>query len=126
MPIGDLSSYLGRIDLLEAALLAAFGVVVAIAANRFLQNVADDLMAGGTAVGQHLARVIQSRRPPPFGSSWFCVTCHSLNAASATTCYRGCGRRLRQDAGLKVDLETGGPIEPPADWWVEDPRPPNR
>ena len=122
MPLGDFSSYLARMDLVQAALLAALGVVVALAANRFLQNVADDVMSAGNALGERLARFAQRRRPQPFDSSWFCVTCHSLNAASATACYRGCGRRLRQDAGLAVDLETGAPSEPPADWWVEDPR----
>jgi hypothetical protein len=126
MPSTDFSSYLARMDLVPAVLLAGFGVIVALAANRFLQNVADDVMAAGSAVGGRLARFAQRRRPAPFGSSWFCVTCHSLNAASTSTCYRGCGRRLRQDAGMAVDLETGGPSEAPAEWWVEDPRAPDR
>jgi len=122
MPTGDLTDYLARLNLWQAAGLAILGVIVALAANRFLQNVADDVMTSVSDLGSRLAKGIVRRRPEPFGSAWFCVTCHSLNPASSNACYRGCGRRLRQDAGLKVDLVTGEPVEPPADWWIEDPR----
>jgi hypothetical protein len=125
MPIGDINDYLARMNLGQAAGLAILGVIVALAANRFLQNVADDVMSSASDLGSRLAKGIVRRRPEPFGSPWFCITCHSLNAAAANVCYRGCGRRLRQDAGLTVDVATGEPIEPPADWWTEDPRPPD-
>ena len=86
--------YLGRIDFLGAAVVAAGLVVLALAVGYFLEVSLDDF-AGNLlpGAGRWLGRSALDFAHDQPDEPWFCRNCKSLNLAGATICYRGCGPR---------------------------------
>ena len=105
---GDVSTYLGDIDIGLALVVTIAGVGIALVALWFLESVADDLMGALPRLGGRLGRMVDLRETP--GPAWVCLDCRSLNDSTTIWCYRGCGSRLRQRDGF-TDLNALGPPE---------------
>ncbi|MEA2538136.1 MAG: hypothetical protein QOF11_2370 [Chloroflexota bacterium] len=96
MPFGDYQTYLGHIDVIWALLLAAGGVVIAVAAYLFVQAALSDILSALPHLGGRLTRTIRTRHEM-VGPEWVCRDCRSINAPGSMACYRGCGRRYFQE-----------------------------
>ena len=105
---GDVSTYLGDIDIGLALVVTIVGVAVALASLWFLESVADDVLASLPRLGGRLGRMVDLRETP--GPAWVCLDCRSLNDSTTIWCYRGCGSRLRQRDGF-TDPSILGPLE---------------
>jgi hypothetical protein len=108
MPFGDYGDYLGHIDVFLALILAAGGVVIALAAYLFVQAAVTDILGALPRLGGRLTRAIRSRHEM-LGPEWVCRDCRSINAPGSAACYRGCGRRYFQeeDHGPSSGTQTG-------------------
>ena len=104
MPLGDYGDYLTKLNIVQALVLAAIGVVVALAAYRFLQAAIDDILQSLPQLGERFTRANRSRHAAN-GPEWVCRDCRSINAPNATWCYHGCGSRYRQE-DMRIDRGT--------------------
>ncbi len=105
---GDVSTYLGDIDIGLALVVTIVGVAIALGTLWFLESVADDVLTALPRLGGRLGRMVDLREAP--GPAWVCLDCRSLNDSTTIWCYRGCGSRLRQRDGF-TDPNVLGPLQ---------------
>ena len=86
-------AYLASIDWVGAIIVAAVVIAVGVVVLRFLMattaEVGAMLPGASDAAGR---RLLDARTDMPV-DSWVCSACRSVNTATATRCYRGCGAR---------------------------------
>jgi hypothetical protein len=109
--MGDLGSYIASIDVRMAIGVAAAAVIVAMVVRSFVLATAEEGLDAIPVIGTMLARSALARRRGLASRPWFCRRCRSLNPASATLCYRGCGPRSEQDAGPLPGEVPNGPSD---------------
>lgn len=109
--MGDVGTYLARIDWGLAVLAALVGMAVAAVVRRFILAVAEDILRALPGLADRLGRRAIGRLPGSDAAPWFCAVCHSLNPPSAATCYRGCGTRVDRDGGAPEGEEPVGPSD---------------
>ncbi len=113
--VDDFTGYLARIDWVLAVVAAILAIASAALLKRFLEPAVDQLvLVGREARAVVSARLERRRRQAPEMTRWTCPACRSINAHSATTCYRGCGPRPpdaatpRDATGEEWALQRGG------------------
>jgi len=89
----SVEEYLASIDWVLAVAVSAVLVVVGFVLLQFLLATSAEVGSMVPTVRDAAGRAILDARSGMPEDSWMCTVCRSVNAPTATYCYRGCGSR---------------------------------
>jgi hypothetical protein len=115
MPLGDYGEYLTKLNIVQALVLAAIGVIIALAAYRFLQAAIDDILQTLPQLGERFTRANRNRHAAS-GPEWVCRDCRTRPGATAAaaraTARRTCGSTSARRSRTTTSVAASTPDPP--------------